>query len=62
MKKEMVILFLSFFQVWPITDYEVPEINTYSQSLVDKHRTEFPNERQLQQVQYILSPQYLLIL
>ncbi|XP_013400639.1 protein SSUH2 homolog isoform X2 [Lingula anatina] len=38
-------------QVWPVTQYPVPQINQNSVALVEKHSRAFPNERQLMQKQ-----------
>lgn len=42
-------------QVWPITNYPVPEINTASIDLIGKHRTAYQAERQIRQRQKLRS-------
>ena len=49
-------MFINFTrQVWPITEYKIKEINEASNTLVEKHRTAFENEKLLKQVGYLFS-------
>lgn len=46
----MVVVILGLFQLYPVTHAPDPSIIKASADLIEKHKKDYPNERQLLQV------------